>query len=477
MAKINKTKADAIKNDLDITRNELNRTKDSAQQLKSELRLANKTIKDQSIEIENLNKTVSDMKKSLIKRMNSIQDKLHNVEKRSLTSCSQHYATNSSTAIRSRPHSEPSRTDVVVTRHASVWDIPSTYTGTSVKPQHSYAHKAGDNTLISTCSSSSSTTSITHTSTASGNHSATSALPEHITPSVIPTTVPAPSLAAVSANATSSDREQTTSLCSNSNLRANNNDSTSSNNAGISCTTLAPPSTSSARTPFPTNLPWPHKQVSERARNKASSVSNVSARVSQNDLSSAKSKSNNTDFKGSSIKSVINTTSKTSSADNLNANYEARYFNEVASVDDDFQGVISHRRNTKRLALAYVKSVPYDQLRPSLTRYAESRGVTVTWLRVMARKQAGSENEWLLVRVNVIASDFKKALQHDFWPRNVVCREWVSKPMHDKSKLSPHHDDWHTNAHEGDYSNNAYHDDNSYYGPYLDRYDDTGFYT
>jgi len=103
--------------------------------------------------------------------------------------------------------------------------------------------------------------------------------------------------------------------------------------------------------------------------------------------------------------------------------------NENSTEFSDFVGIERHRLKRKRFFLGYMKRTETKKLQDTIYRYADSKGVQLTFVRVMTNKQ----KDMAFARVNVLLHQAHRVTEENFWPRGVRCREWVSERVY-KSK-------------------------------------------
>eukprot|EP00058_Branchiostoma_floridae_P002761 XP_002588249.1 hypothetical protein BRAFLDRAFT_86696 [Branchiostoma floridae] len=100
--------------------------------------------------------------------------------------------------------------------------------------------------------------------------------------------------------------------------------------------------------------------------------------------------------------------------------------NENSTEFSDFVGIERHRLKRKRFFLGYMKRTETKKLQDTIYRYADSKGVQLTFVRVMTNKQ----KDMAFARVNVLLHQAHRVTEENFWPRGVRCREWVSERVY-----------------------------------------------
>jgi len=93
---------------------------------------------------------------------------------------------------------------------------------------------------------------------------------------------------------------------------------------------------------------------------------------------------------------------------------------QYPSIDDEEDFSVHVKRRVKRF---YVGGFKSSMTIDKLIRYVERRGVTVTWVKIFPVRNSTR----VTIRLNVEDDDYcEYVLGEQFWPRNVVCRPWVS---------------------------------------------------
>lgn len=97
------------------------------------------------------------------------------------------------------------------------------------------------------------------------------------------------------------------------------------------------------------------------------------------------------------------------------------------NVTDNTSSLLDHidvsehvRKRTKRFYVGGFKSsITQDEL----IKYVESKGLTVTWVKIWASKRHGR----VAIRLNVEATeDYLRVTEPGFWPRGIKCRPWLT---------------------------------------------------
>ncbi|XP_066301888.1 filamin A-interacting protein 1-like [Branchiostoma lanceolatum] len=95
----------------------------------------------------------------------------------------------------------------------------------------------------------------------------------------------------------------------------------------------------------------------------------------------------------------------------------------------DFVGIGRNRLRRKRFFLGYMKKTETESLQSMILRYAQSKGVQLSFVRVMNSRQ----KDIAFARINVLLHQAHMVVKEDFWPKGVKCREWMSERRY-KSK-------------------------------------------
>ncbi|XP_066299001.1 ELKS/Rab6-interacting/CAST family member 1-like [Branchiostoma lanceolatum] len=95
----------------------------------------------------------------------------------------------------------------------------------------------------------------------------------------------------------------------------------------------------------------------------------------------------------------------------------------------DFVGIERNRLRRKRFFLGYMKKTETESLQSMILKYAQSKGVQLSFVRVMNSRQ----KDIAFARINVLLHQAHMVVKEDFWPKGVKCREWMSERRY-KSK-------------------------------------------
>ncbi|KAI8485281.1 hypothetical protein Bbelb_370280 [Branchiostoma belcheri] len=89
----------------------------------------------------------------------------------------------------------------------------------------------------------------------------------------------------------------------------------------------------------------------------------------------------------------------------------------------DFVGIERNRVRRKRFFLGYMRKTEEKSLQDMIHKYAQSRGVQLSFVRVMNSRQ----KDIAFARINVLLHQVHMVVKEDFWPSGVKCREWWSE--------------------------------------------------
>ncbi|XP_078594202.1 uncharacterized protein LOC144871993 [Branchiostoma floridae x Branchiostoma japonicum] len=100
--------------------------------------------------------------------------------------------------------------------------------------------------------------------------------------------------------------------------------------------------------------------------------------------------------------------------------------NDDSNADDmfrDFIGVERRRIRRKRFFLGYMKKNDPKKLQQTIYKYAQHKGVQLSFVRLMPTKQ----RDLYFARINVPLYQAHKVVGERFWPPGITCREWLSE--------------------------------------------------
>ncbi|XP_019620661.1 PREDICTED: LOW QUALITY PROTEIN: myosin-4-like [Branchiostoma belcheri] len=89
----------------------------------------------------------------------------------------------------------------------------------------------------------------------------------------------------------------------------------------------------------------------------------------------------------------------------------------------DFVGVERHKVRRKRFFLGYLKKTDPMRLQNMIYKFAQNKGVQLSFVRIMASKQ----KDTAFARINVPVEQAHLVTRDNFWPQGVRCRAWVSE--------------------------------------------------
>ncbi|KAI8517104.1 hypothetical protein Bbelb_056850 [Branchiostoma belcheri] len=89
----------------------------------------------------------------------------------------------------------------------------------------------------------------------------------------------------------------------------------------------------------------------------------------------------------------------------------------------DFVGIERNRVQRKRFFLGYMKKNDPKKLQQTIYKYAQHKGVQLSFVRLMPTKK----RDLYFARINVLLHQTHKVMEENFWPHGVTCREWLSE--------------------------------------------------
>ena len=140
-------------------------------------------------------------------------------------------------------------------------------------------------------------------------------------------------------------------------------------------------------------------------------------------------------------------------------------FDNILSDDIEFSTFV--RKRTKRF---YVGGFKSSITQEKLITYVESKGLTVTWVKIWISNKSGR----VIIRLNVEASGgYYRISEPGFWPKGAMCRPWVSKNVYTNSRKSRGGEGHYNSNYNGnnDYNNGRYGNEYDGYGEY-DQYNE-----
>ena len=140
-------------------------------------------------------------------------------------------------------------------------------------------------------------------------------------------------------------------------------------------------------------------------------------------------------------------------------------FDNILSDDIEFSTFV--RKRTKRF---YVGGFKSSITQEKLITYVESKGLTVTWVKIWISNKSGR----VIIRLNVEASGgYYRISEPGFWPKGAMCRPWVSKNLYTNSRKSRGGEGHYNSNYNGnnDYNNGRYGNEYDGYGEY-DQYNE-----
>ncbi|CAH1799113.1 unnamed protein product [Owenia fusiformis] len=402
VTKISKSKESELKKKIDIMTNELNRSRDCEAILKSDLLLAKQTINEQKTEIDNLKKDLKSVNTKVYKSMQTIQNKIHELEKTNRQ-------VNPDVIKPDVIKPVEAMSDVVpaTTSYSSVWE-PSSPPSSIMASNHLPSPTTDRLTTYSASSEAKTSTNVPSSITSSQN-----AAPLYTSTQQRPrsTSAVASIIASVASESTGSSSSRLT--------------------------------RSAPQIKSQSHKPWPTVQAAAHAQKQSCATDDASPSTSTYTRNRSYMKAS----RPGPIPTVIGVHKEVSAS--------------IEECDEGFTGVNVRRQRTKKILLSHVKSVPYNALRTHIVKYAARRHVTVTGFKVISRRSS-VKGEWLMVRINVLASHYNNATDNSFWPSNITCRPWLSSTDHAKTVAN--------NASTNCDSHDSVHSDDSSSYPYLDNY-------
>ncbi|CAH1793178.1 unnamed protein product [Owenia fusiformis] len=187
---------------------------------------------------------------------------------------------------------------------------------------------------------------------------------------------------------------------------------------------LTRPSNGAADTPVTeNNKPEQHHTLSTSGSTKPNKTTNQ--------MKTTKETINAQDSEATTIPSRITyrsnkTTPKTSYDDSI-GDWPSNSFT-LDDYDDGFEGA-KPRRKVKWLVLSRINSrLSWPDLQNKIIKYAQRKNVELTFVRHLKSGDVRNSYslKWYTLRINVNTNDCDSALRKDFWPENIICREWIS---------------------------------------------------
>ena len=72
----------------------------------------------------------------------------------------------------------------------------------------------------------------------------------------------------------------------------------------------------------------------------------------------------------------------------------------------------------------YIRDIDPDFVEADIKLYMKSSDVNVRAIRQILGRREGQKKSF---KITILASDFEKTMNAEFWPKDIECREWYSE--------------------------------------------------